>query len=364
MPEQLRSGILGTGFMGSVHAQAVLSNGGVVAAILGSSTASSERGAQMYPGARAVSSIDEMVAAGVDVIHVCTPNALHREQAEAAIAAGVPVICEKPLATSSSDARALVESAAAKDLLTAIPFVYRYYPMVLDIRERIATRDGGGLWLLHGSYLQDWLSDSAATNWRVEPGRGGASRAFGDIGVHWCDLMEFVTGQRIVRVHAALGRAFERQGGQAQNATEDGGVISFETDGGAMGSLVISQASAGRRNRLWFSFDGPEESYSFDQEAPETAWIGRAGANLLVSRDPSVQSGDASRANALPGGHPQGYQTCFNDLVGDVYAAIRGQGRSDVLPSFADGLRAAHITEAVVASSRTRTWVDVDRHTN
>jgi predicted dehydrogenase len=355
----LRSGILGTGMISRVHAQAVYSSGGTVAAILGSTLASGRASAETYIGAAAVNSVAEMIDVGVDVIHVCTPNAMHRSQAELAIAAGIAVICEKPLATSSEDAAFLVELAEARDVPTFVPFIYRYYPLVLEMRERISRAQSNPLWLLHGSYLQDWLADSSATNWRVDPARGGRSRAFGDIGVHWCDLMEFVTGQRIVRVSARLGNAFARAGGATQNATEDGGVISFETDAGALGSLVISQASAGRRNRLWLSFDGPVESYSFDQESPETLWIGGATENRILSRDPARQTGLSSRASALPSGHPQGYQTCFNDLVSDVYAVLHGAQRSDALPSFSDGLRAALITDAVVESATIGSWVPV-----
>ncbi|MGW5329701.1 Gfo/Idh/MocA family protein [Streptomyces sp. NPDC004014] len=360
MPDQPRVGIVGTGFMGGVHARAVTAAGGSVAAILGSTPERSVMAATRWPGARPARDLTDLLAT-VDVVHLCTPNHLHARDAAQAIRAGVAVVCEKPLATTVSDAEALTADAAAAGLVTAVPFVYRYHPLVREARERIAADPDAGLWLLHGSYLQDWLGDQAAQNWRIDPRLGGETRAFGDIGVHWCDLMEFVTGHRITRVQARFGRAFAQRGPRGARAaarTEDGGVVSFETDRGAIGSLVVSQASAGRKNRLWFSFDGPTTSYSFDQENPERLWIGGQDANTTLLRDPALRSAAADRFDPLPPGHPQGYRTCFEDFVTDVQAALAGHP-ADGMPTFADGLRAARISAAVVASATDDTVTEI-----
>lgn len=356
MTEAVRAAIVGTGFMGKTHAQAVRATGGQVAGFVGSSVDSARVAAELFPGAVPSASLQELIALGVDVVHVCAPNQLHVVYAQEAIAAGVHVICEKPLATTVADAARLTIAARDRGLVTGVPFVYRFYPAVREIRRRIAADADNRLWLLHGSYLQDWLADPNASNWRVDPRRGGASRTFGDIGVHWCDLMEFVTGQRVTKLTARTGNAFRREGGDAQNLTEDAAVLLFETDQGALGSLVVSQASAGRRNRLWFSFDGPKSAYSFDQEHPEHAWIGGAGQSLVWDRAPGA--GDPGRQFALPPGHPQGYQHCFNDFVADTHAAIRGEERAG-RPEFIDGLRAAVLTAAVLESADAGGWVDV-----
>ncbi|WP_432990240.1 Gfo/Idh/MocA family protein [Dactylosporangium sp. CA-233914] len=358
MADNIRAGILGTGFMGRVHGQAILAAGARVVGVVGRTHDSGTEAALRYPHATGFATVDALLDAGVDVVHVCLPNALHHEASRTLIAAGVAVVCEKPLATSLQDAADLTDAAADAGIVTGVPFVYRYYPVVREIRRRL-RRDGSRLWLLHGSYLQDWLASRHATNWRVEPSAGGRSRAFGDIGIHWCDLMEYVTGHRITRLSARLGNAFDREGGPEQNLTEDGGLITFETDAGAIGSLVISQVSAGRRNRLWFSFDGPEVSYSFNQESPESMWVGLPSEAHVVDRDPSSGGEQSRRSNALPPGHPQGYQHCFNDFVADTYAAIRGDDPGD-RPQFADGLRAAQLTEAVLTSTTSRSeWIDV-----
>ena len=354
MSNQLRSGIIGGGFIGGVHAYAVRAAGGRLTKVADHSPqAAREAAERLGAEAAAESAADLIAAADVDVVHICTPNATHAPLARQALEHGKAVVCEKPLATSVEDARALVDAALAAQTVTAVPFVYRFHPLVREVRARIAAGEAGRVWLVHGSYLQDWLSRGADTNWRMDPKLGGASRAFGDVGVHWCDLMEFATGQRIVRLCARSGSAFAERSG-----TEDGAVVMFETDAGAIGSVVVSQVSPGRKNRLWFSFDGTEASYSFDQEQPEQLWVGRRNENLIILRDPNNIGAAARRLARLPAGHPQGYQDAFSAFVADVYAAVRGK-EPDGLPSFEDGFRAAAITQAVVKSSTSSTWTEV-----
>lgn len=362
MTLKLRSGIIGTGFMGSVHAHAVRAAGGEVSAVAGSSQPSAEAAAAL--GARTAAESPEALIGrdDVDVIHICTPNATHADLARKAIAAGKPVVCEKPLATSVNDARELMDLADRAGVVTGVPFVYRFYPAVREARDRILRGDAGRLWLLHGSYLQDWLVGAEATNWRVDSKLGGASRAFGDIGVHWCDLMEFTTGHRITRLVAKTSRAYDRRetGGQLSSvATEDGATLLFETDKGATGSLVVSQVSPGRKNRLWFSFDGTESSFSFNQERPDTLHMGSTASSSEIAVGPQTLSTPGGRRYAkLPPGHPQGYQDSFNSFVADVYAAVHGQ-TPEGLPTFRDGLRATVLTDAVVTSAAQRSWVEV-----
>lgn len=363
MTLKLRSGIIGTGFMGSVHAHAVRAAGGEVSAIAGSSQASAEAAAAALGARTAAESPEALIARDdVDVIHICTPNATHADLARKAIAAGKAVVCEKPLATSVGDARELTDLADRAGVVTGVPFVYRFYPAVREARDRILRGDAGRLWLLHGSYLQDWLAGAEATNWRVDSKLGGASRAFGDIGVHWCDLMEFTTGHRITRLVAKISRAYAQRetGGQLSSvATEDGATLLFETDKGATGALVVSQVSPGRKNRLWFSFDGTDASFSFNQERPDTLHIGRTDASSDIPVGPQTLGTPGGRRYAkLPPGHPQGYQDSFNSFVADVYAAVQGQA-PEGLPTFRDGLRAALLTDALVTSAAQQSWVDV-----
>jgi predicted dehydrogenase len=357
MTDRIRSGIVGVGFMGTVHARAVRRAGGVVTRIAGSTPESSRAGAERIGAEFAAESVEELLAADdIDIVHVCTPNATHAPLVRAAVAAGKHVICEKPLALDAYEAAELVALATEAGVTATVPFVYRFYPTVREARTRVADGTAGPVRLLHGSYLQDWLAEDTDDNWRVDGAAGGASRAFADIGVHWCDLVEFVSGHRITRLAARVVTAVPERGGRRVH-TEDAAVVLFETDRGASGNVTISQISQGRKNRLWFSVDGATESLCFDQENPDSLWIGGREVNRHLLRGTSEHSA-AARYTVVPAGHPQGYQDCFDAFVADTYAALAGD-RPDGLPTFADGLRAAHITEAVIESSKTSSWIEV-----
>jgi predicted dehydrogenase len=356
--DRIRAGIIGTGFMGRVHAHAVQAAGAELVAVAGSSPGRAQAAAGELRALRPAADPRELIdAPDVDVVHICTPNDTHKEFALAALEAGKHVVCEKPLATSAADASQLVAAAERQGVVAAVPFVYRWYPMVREARARIANGETGALRLLHGSYLQDWLAAAEDDNWRVDPARGGQSRAFGDIGVHWCDLVEFVSGHRIVRLIADARTVLpERRG--AEVCTEDAVLVLFATDQGATGSVVISQVSPGQKNRLQFRLDGAHAAMVFDQEAPDALIVDRREGTLRVPRDPAVLSVAASQYAVLPSGHPQGYQDVFNAFVSDVYKAIGGL-ETDGLATFDDGRRAAVITDAVLWSARTGSWVEV-----
>jgi predicted dehydrogenase len=353
----LNAGIVGMGFIGEVHARAIRANGHHLRSVSAASLAVAQDGAYKVGAELAVTTEDMINDPLIDVIHICTPNIFHAEIAELALRKGKHVICEKPLAISVSDAIRLTELAAEKKLVATVPFIYRYYPAVNEARSRIAAVSGMPN-LIHGFYLQDWLASEEVENWRINPELGGPSRAFGDIGVHWVDLVEYVTGQRITRLNAQLMRVFASRSDAPKVNTEDGGTIIFETDKGAQGSLVLSQVSAGRKNKLWFSVEGNGYSYVFDQENPDALWLGGVNMNSTIMRGSPHESSAAAKFTLLPAGHPQGYQDCFNSFVLDTYRAIESQ-ESETLPKFADGLRAAKLTAAVLESAQSQRWVEV-----
>lgn len=343
--------------MGAVHTNAVRAAGGTVQAYAGRDLAKTKLRADAANVPQVLSPMELIHSDEIDLVHICTPNAQHVELAAAAIAAGKHVICEKPLALDEASASALNDAAIAAGVVNAVPFVYRFYPTIRETKERISAK-GERVWLAHGHYLQDWLSDQNSFNWRVAD---GSSRAFADIGVHWCDLFEFATGHRIVRLLAQLSRLHNTrisEAGEVPVLTEDGVTMLFETDQGASGSVVISQATPGRKNRLWLSIDGESNSYVFNQENPNELWIGSQRSIKLIPKGGETMSNSALPYLLTPSGHPQGYQDCFTLFVKDVHRAIRGE---DVpgLPSFADGLRAARLTEAVVRSSNSGEWAEL-----
>ena len=361
IPQAYRAAVVGTGFMGRVHSHAVRANGGEVVGVAGSSHAKAERFRAAHGIARShADALDLIHSPDVDVVHVCTPNHLHAPLSLAALAAGKHVVCEKPLATDTDTARELTRAATEAGRVAVVPFVYRFHPMAREARARVASGSIGRVGLAHGGYLQDWLLHPEESNWRVDPELGGPTRAFGDIGSHWCDMLEFVTGDRIAEVSARTSRITDTRGenGGRPVTTEDLVSFQFVTEGRAVGNAVISQVSPGRKNRLVLEVSGTKGSLRFDQERPETLWEGGRGRTGIISRDDPELSPQAARLVALPVGHPQGYQDCFNALVHDTGAAIAGE-EPDGLPMFADGLRAASIAESVLLSAAERRWVDV-----
>ena len=366
--------LIGAGMIGTVHMRASRQAGGVLRGVLEATPARSAEVAGRWD-CRPYASLEALLAdPAVTVVHICVPNALHFDAALAALRAGKHVICEKPLATTLAEARTLAELAAERGLVATVPFVYRYHPMVREARARVAQGELGPLQLIHGSYLQDWLLDGMASNWRVDPGQGGTSRAFADIGSHWCDLVEWISGERFESLVASLAttikarpaagaETFTRAAAGADVAmaavtTEDVACALLRTRTGTLATLTISQVSAGRKNRLWFELDGANCSLVFDQETPEQLWIGRQDAVEIRVKDPSRGAPEQRRLAKVPAGHGQGYTDCFEAFIADTYATIAGE-RREGLPTFADGLRSARIVDAVLRSAAQSAWVPI-----
>jgi predicted dehydrogenase len=355
---RLRVGFIGGGFMGQVHSHSSRAAHAVLAGVSSSSIARAEHVAATLGFEKAFASADDLLSDDtIDVVHVVTPNATHLPFALAAIRAGKHVVCEKPLATSAADATRLSDAATAAGVTATVPFVYRFHPMVREARARVRAGETGRLLSIQGSYLQDWLLAQSDDNWRVDEKLGGPSRAFADIGSHLCDLTEFVTGDRISRVQALKRTVFDERATSRDITTEDLVAMLVETRSGAIGTMLVSQVAPGRKNRLHIEISGSVETIAFDQEDPETLWLGRRTGSQLLRRNTEELGADAVRLSTLPPGHPQGYQDAFNAFVADSYAAVAGDKREG-LPTFDDGLRAVRLTDAVLDSARSGNWIE------
>jgi predicted dehydrogenase len=355
----LRAGFVGGGFMATVHSRAARAARAELAGGASSSAVRARDAADRLGLDAAFDSVEALIAdPDIDVVHVCTPNATHAEIARAALEAGKHVICEKPLATTSADALSLVDLAADRGLVAAVPFVYRFHPMAREARARAARGDTGRLLSVHGAYLQDWLAAPHDDDWRVDASLGGPSRAFADIGSHLVDLVEFVSGDRIVRLNASTRTVYEQRAMNVDIATEDLAAVVVELASGAVGTLLVSQVAPGHKNALSIELSGTDASLRFEQERPEQLWVGRSDSATIVDRDAARLAPDAARLSLVPAGHPMGYQDAFNAFVADAYAAIGGAS-PDGLPRFDDGLRAVRVTEAVLASAASGAWEDV-----
>ncbi len=375
---KLSAAIIGTGFIGRVHARALRLLGIPLRGVLASTAERSEAAARQFGVDRAYRDAAALIEhSEADTIHVCTPNHLHRPLVEQALAAGKHVVCEKPLGVSLAEASALAQLAREADRVAAVPFAYRYHAMTREAQARVCTGSLGRIHLIHGSYLQDWLLSPGEGGWRVDAAAGGASRAFADIGSHWCDLAEWITGQRIAELVSLTDTVIAERAAAASGTfqsrpdfsladlqpvvTEDLACLLFRTTEGTAGALTVSQVSPGRKNRLWIEVDGSQASAVFDEEQPESLWLGSRAAIQEMTRDSATLAPEARRVSLLPPGHAQGFTDCFAALLGDVYAAIAdgGPGDSASYPTFDDGLRAAELTDAVLRSARERGWVKV-----
>jgi predicted dehydrogenase len=371
----MRAAIIGAGFSGRVHARALRLLGVTLTGVVASTPASSEAAARELGADRIFHDAATLIQhPQVDVVHICTPNHLHRRLAELAMAAGKHVVCEKPLGVTGADAAVLTERAREAGVVAAVPFAYRYHPMAREARARALSGALGRVHLVHGSYLQDWLLSTSDGGWRVDASLGGQSRAFADIGSHWCDLAEWATGQRITELVAttetvlprravAVGPTFARSAPAAPEelrevVTEDVACLLFRTES-TLGTLTVSQVSPGRKNRLWIEIDGSEAGVVFDQEQPESLWVGRRTASESLTRDDAILAPDARRLSVLPPGHAQGFLDCFTAFLGEVYHAAAGEGEPGY-PSFDDGLRVARLADAVLESARQRAWIKVE----
>jgi predicted dehydrogenase len=370
----LRAGVVGTGFIGVVHVEALRRLGVEVAGVVGSAKARAEakRIAPAYDSYEALLADED-----VDVVHLTTPNHLHYPQVKQALEAGKHVICEKPLALTAVESAELLELAERSGLVHCTNFNIRFYPMVQEARARVGAGEVGDVFIVHGGYLQDWLLFDTDWNWRLENDKGGELRAVGDIGSHWMDLTQFVTGRRIEAVFADLATmipvrrrptgevetfasAADVERVEAPMSTEDIAHILLRFEGGARGSLVVSQVSAGRKNSLRFEVDGSQASLAWDAETHETLWLGRRDApNELLLRNPALLSGQARATTALPAGHAEGFGDTFKELYRAVYRAVAAGEPGDDYPTFRAGHVENVLAEAVAESHRTQRWVEV-----
>ena len=330
--------VIGTGFIGTVHVEALRRIGVNVRGVLGSSPERGAARADAIGAPKAYPSLDDLLADdGVQVVHVTSPNDLHVSQTEAALGAGKHVVCEKPLAMTAADSARLVALAAETGLVNATNFNIRFYPLNQHAREVIADDGLGQVRLVTGRYFQDWLLLESDWNWRLQPDRGGALRAVGDIGSHWLDLMTYVTGQHVASVMADLTTFIETRREptgpvetfstdrsvetvEREIATEDAATILLRFDGGARGAVSISQISSGRKNSLVYEIDGSESAWGWDSEQPDQAWIGhRDRANEILIRNPALMGPAGQAASRAAGRARRGLlRHALRPLPGDL----------------------------------------------
>ena len=380
--KRISAAVVGTGFIGPVHVEGLRRAGVRVAGLLGSTPDKSRQMAERLNVPRAYASFDELLAdADVQSVHLATPNRLHFEQASRALRAGKHVLCEKPLAMTPAQSAELVRLARQTRLAAGVNYNIRYYPLCLEAAQRIRAGTIGDIYHVAGSYVQDWLLYPTDFNWRVLAKEGGELRAVADIGTHWLDLIQFITGQHVESVFAELKtvlplRRQPRGGAETFSGklstqqetepvavnTDDYGCVLLRFAGGARGVLWVSQVMAGRKNCLRFEIAGSKQALAWNSETPNELWIGhRDRANEVLLRDPALLSAEAHRHADYPGGHNEGFPDTFKQCFRAFYDYIAA-GDLDAAPSFptfADGHGEIVLCDAILRSTREQRWITV-----
>jgi len=381
--KELRIAVVGSGFIGPVHVEALRRLGCAVTGVLDYSPEMSRKAAQNLGVPRAYASYDELLDdASVDCVHIASPNRLHFEHASRALAAGKHVVCEKPLAMTSKETAALLRQAKKAKGVAAVNYNMRFYPLCLEARERIRRGQLGKVFTVIGGFVQDWLLYPTDYNWRVLAEEGGQLRAISDIGTHWLDLITFMTGLEVEAVCADLMTVHPvrlRPLGEVQTfsgkgkkkpartqpipiTTDDYGTVLLRFKGGARGTLTVSQVTAGRKCSLRFEIAAQNAALAWDSESPNQMWIGhRDKPNELLMRDPALLSPAAARFASYPGGHNEGFADTFKQLYREIHDCIRAgkRAKDSLFPTFEDGHRELLLCEAIAKSNQTRKWVEV-----
>jgi len=380
--EKIKVGVIGTGFIGPAHIEALRRLVNIEVTALAECSEELARSKAQLLGIEEYYGDYKQLLKNKDIqsVHICSPNYLHFQMAKEALEAGKHTICEKPLAISIAEAQELVELADKKGLVNAVNFNIRYYPLSRQIRTMVEKGDVGDVLAVQGSYLQDWLFYQTDYNWRLEPGQSGKSRAIADIGSHWMDLIEYLTGLKIRELCADFAtfhkirkkplKPVETYAGKVLKPedyedmpinTEDYATVLFRFENDARGVMTVNQVAAGRKNRLCFELNGSKKSIVWESEAPNQIWIGRRdGNNEIMMRDPSLVYPETMALIDYPGGHNEGFPDTFKQMFRQVYAHISSEQSIPVcFPTFKDGLREIVLCEAIMDSNKKRSWIKV-----
>lgn len=383
MDRYLKAGVIGTGFIGPIHAEAIrrtcLAD---VVAIAGTDAQKTDKKAKEYHIPKAYGDYRELLQdKEIDVVHICTPNVLHYAMVKEALLAGKHVVCEKPLTVNRTEAEELIRLAQERELVNAVHFNVRYYPLVRQARAMIEKGDAGSLYAVSGSYLQDWLFYDTDYSWRLESKQSGASRAVGDIGSHWLDLIEYVTQLKVTEVMAEFEtfhktrkkplQAVETWSGKLIQSdhfeevpidTEDYAAVMLRFENGVKGVFTVNQMAAGHKNRVYYEVNGSKSSLTWNSETPNELLVGnRDCANQILMKDPSLEYPEARAITSFPGGHNEGFADTSKQLFREVYQYILNGNLSAApqFPTFRDGYREVLLCDAIVQSARSGQWVKV-----
>lgn len=383
--KKIKVGVVGVGFVGPIHIENLRRLGIVeVAAVAMRNQEKANKAAERLGVAKAYGDWEKLVAdEDIDVVHITAPNILHFPVAKACIEAGKHVVCEKPLTLDVKEAKILVKLAKKRKVVNATTYNMGFYPMIRQAKEIVASGGLGKIFLVHGKYLQDWLSRDSDYNWRVEAKLGGKSRVVADIGSHWMQMVQLITGKRIISVYAdttifipirkkptiTIPTHSERElmPGEYKNIkvdTEDHATIMFRFEDGIKGVLIAAQVCPGRKQRIEWEINGSERSLAWCGEEPNVLWIGeRSKSNGILIKDVNLMEKNARQYVHYPGGLAEGYPDSWKNIFMKIYQYIASGSlekniRPD-FPTFEEGLELQILIDSVLESGEKNEWIDI-----
>jgi predicted dehydrogenase len=376
---KFRAGVIGVGFVGVAHIEAIRRLGNVEVIALASRDDMGLKAESLnvpYSFSDYKQMIDTME---LDMVHICTPNNTHYEIAMYAMQHGVHVLCEKPMTTDVEEAAVLAQTAKQKGLINAVNYHNRFYPVTHHLRQIIKEGQLGEIFTIHGGYIQDWLQYETDFNWRLISSASGKTRTVSDIGSHWLDLVEYITGLRIVEVFANFNTFYKSRkrslkaletfssakplSPEYENVdidTEDFASILLRFDNGAMGNVLVSQMFAGEKNKISVFIGGSEMSAQWDSNDINNIILGRRDEpNLLLTKDPRLLHPASKELSSYPGGHAEGFPDAFKQAFKQIYASIDDPSIRKDYATFEDGSRQMLMCERIYESAHTNKWVKI-----
>ena len=377
--KKIKAGVIGLGFIGVAHIEA-LRRLGYVDVVAVTTRNNVNKKAETLSVNKAFEDYREMIdTMDLDTVHICTPNNTHKEMAIYALEKGIHVICEKPLCCSLEEAEEMVHAAEKSGKVAALNFHNRFYPMAYQMRQMVLDGSIGDVLSIHGSYIQDWLLYNSDFSWRVLREESGKMRAVSDIGSHWIDLAEFITGKRVTEVLAEFSiyhkkrkiplvpvksfgidtpKSLEYR--EIDVETEDIATIMFRFEGDVIGTAMISELFAGAKNTMSIAIAGSEKSLQWNVENSNNLFIGqRNQPDLVMQKDFSLLHEKAGRLVGYPGGHGEGFPDSFKQNFNSIYRSIMGDNAPCDFATFSDGLHSTRILEKIYESAQNRCWVKI-----
>lgn len=383
--KKLKAGVIGLGFAGKAHLEAIRRLGFVdVVAICENGKEFARKKADEVYVEKAYYNYDDLINdPDIDVIHNCTPNNEHFIINKKIIEKGKHVFTEKPLALNSQESAELVQLLYKHKVVNGVNFNYRMFPLVQVMKEKVKSGEIGNPYLVHGSFLQDWLLYETDYNWRLDEKVGGKSRAIADIGSHWCDLSQNVLNSKITEVFADLAtiipirkkskmavETFKTADSNSEfedvpMTTEDYGAVMVKFANGTRGIFYVSQVSAGRKCCLSIEVDGSKTSLAWSQEECEKLWIGsREKPNCYTLKDPALLSDSTKAMASLPAGHSEGWADALKNNISSFYKSILNvqddAGQCD-FATIRDGHNIMLIVDAILESNEKKQWIKVNQ---